>query len=201
MRIGGFVKQSFIDWEGKIAAVIFTKGCNFRCSYCHNKSLVFPELLDKTQDIPQEEILEYLESRKEWLEGVVISGGEPTVQGDLVNFIQAVREMGYMVKLDTNGSDPPLLKYLTGNRLVDYVAMDIKHIPEEVPYREVICCDFPDIAEKVKESAEILRYSHVSYLLRTTVLPGIHTSGVISRLKGEFPGYNFRFQDYRPVTF
>ncbi|HZJ73928.1 MAG TPA: anaerobic ribonucleoside-triphosphate reductase activating protein, partial [Perlabentimonas sp.] len=126
MRIGGFVKQSFIDWEGKITSVIFTKGCNFRCGFCHNPSLVLPKLIEQTPDIEVAAITEHLRKRKQWLDGVVITGGEPTLHNDLSTFIKTIKELGYPVKLDTNGSNPTLLKKLIADNSVDYVAMDIK---------------------------------------------------------------------------
>ena len=116
MRIASLQKQSFIDWEGKTAAVIFTKGCNFRCGYCHNPSLVLPHLLDRTPDLSEKEIMGYLLSRKNWLDGVVITGGEPTIQPDLPTFMAAVKEAGFAIKLDTNGTNPDMLNELIKNK-------------------------------------------------------------------------------------
>ena len=126
MRIGAFLKQSLIDWEGRVSAVIFTKGCNFRCGYCHNPYLVLPELLRQTQDIEEHEVLDFLDRRKNWLDGVVISGGEPTLHEDLIPFIQKIKALGLPVKLDTNGSHPEVLEQLIGGKWIDAVAMDIK---------------------------------------------------------------------------
>ncbi|MDI6813294.1 MAG: anaerobic ribonucleoside-triphosphate reductase activating protein [Desulfitobacteriaceae bacterium] len=110
MIIGGFTKLSTIDWPGKLAAVIFTRGCNFRCPWCHNKSLVWPELYGP--EIPGPEVLAYLEKRKSYLDGVVVTGGEPTIQKDLPAFLKKIKNIGLKVKLDTNGSNPNMLEYL-----------------------------------------------------------------------------------------
>lgn len=128
MRIGGFTKQSFIDWEGKTTAVIFTKGCNFRCEYCHNPELVYPKLMEQSEDILETEIFDFLSTRKNWLDGVVITGGEPTLQKDLKELIVKIKKMDFAVKLDTNGFFSKILKELLKSNLIDYVAMDIKTI-------------------------------------------------------------------------
>jgi pyruvate formate lyase activating enzyme len=98
MKIGGFEKQSFIDWEGRMAAVIFTKGCNFRCGYCHNPELVYPELMQQSNDISEDYVFDFLLSRQNWLDGVVITGGEPTLQRDLQDFIKKIKKTGYAIK-------------------------------------------------------------------------------------------------------
>lgn len=124
MVIGGFQKFSLADFPGKISAIVFTRGCNFRCPYCHN-----PELVDPTRyapEIPKEEVLRFLGSRRRQLQGVVLTGGEPTLHEDLPSFLAAIRELGFAVKLDTNGSNPDLLEAIIRDSLVDYIAMDIK---------------------------------------------------------------------------
>ena len=122
MNIGGFQKFTLIDYPGKISAVIFTQGCNFRCAYCHN-----PELLEtKAGLISEKQILDFLETRKKQLEAVVVTGGEPTLQLDLINFLEKVNKMGFLVKLDTNGTKPRIIKKALELNLVDYIAMDIK---------------------------------------------------------------------------
>ena len=122
MNIGGFQKFSLIDYPGKISAVIFTQGCNFRCPYCHN-----PELLEISSGVINEkQILDFLESRKKQLEAVVITGGEPTLQSDLIPFLKKIKQMGFFIKLDSNGSNYKMIKEILELNLVDYVAMDIK---------------------------------------------------------------------------
>ena len=122
MKIGGFVKNSFVDYPGKIACTIFTVGCNMRCWYCHNS-----HLFNKQKNlISEEEIFEFLQTHKDFLDGVVISGGEPTLQPDLIDFIKKIKFFGNDVKLDTNGTNFDVLDHLIKEKLVDYVAMDIK---------------------------------------------------------------------------
>ena len=130
MLIGGFQKFSFIDYPGKVCAIVFTCGCNFRCSYCHNPELVMPELFK--EPIPEGEILSFLENRKGKLDAVTITGGEPTMQRDLLEFVLSVKKLGFLIKLDTNGSDPDVLR--EAMKEVDYVAMDVKAPLEK--YRE-----------------------------------------------------------------
>ena len=164
MRIGGFQKFSLIDYPGKICAIVFTQGCNFRCPYCHNPELVKPSLFGKT--IIEEEIFSFLEKRKGKLDAVEITGGEPTLQKDLVDFIHRVKEMGYLVKLDTNGSNPEMLEIIINHGLVDYIAMDIKAPLEK--YKEVTHSVISP--EKIKRSIRIIMNSNIKYEFRTTVV-------------------------------
>ena len=168
MKISGFQKLTLLDFPGKIACIIFTQGCNFCCSYCQN-SLLIPH--ENEELIAEEEIFEYLNQRKKILDGIVISGGEPTIQIGLTNFIKRVKELGLLVKLDTNGSNPNLLKQLIEEKLVDYVAMDIKNLLED--YEEVTKCKV-NIAN-IKKSMEILKQGKVEYEFRTTIIKNIHT--------------------------
>ena len=127
---GGLQKCSLIDYPGVVSCVIFTQGCNFRCPFCHNPSLV-PSAAQETREHPSEkEVMAFLRGRKDLLSGVVLSGGEPTLHGDLMEFCRRIKEMGYFIKLDTNGSRPKMLAALMEKNLVDYVAMDIKTLPE-----------------------------------------------------------------------
>jgi len=128
MVIGGIQKNSLIDYPGKISCVIFVAGCNFQCPYCHNPSLVHSHLMIPKFEI--EEVFGFLDSRRDFLEGVVVSGGEPTIQPDIVPFCERIKRMGYPVKLDTNGSRPKVLEHLIRDDFVDYVAMDIKTLPD-----------------------------------------------------------------------
>lgn len=185
MLIGGFIKQSFIDYPGKMAAVVFTAGCNFRCWYCHNPELVLPELISKNELIPLESLIGYLTERKGWLEGVAITGGEPTLHTDLPDFIQTVKSLGYQVKLDTNGSNPGMLSKILANKLIDYVAMDIKNILEPEPYNQIIGVEQPEkMVEKLKASIEIIKLSGITYEFRTTRIPEIHTPAIMEQLIG-----------------
>jgi len=197
MRIGGLTKQSFIDWEGRITAVIFTKGCNFRCGYCHNPELVYPKLIQQSEDIPEKDIFDYLSSRKTWLDGVVITGGEPTLQNDLKDFIVKIRNMGYAIKLDTNGSLPIILEDLVKCNLIDYVAMDIKTILELNEYKKICGIKDPQLLMKIEKSIGILKESVIDYQLRTTIIPQFHTKEMIDKLQREFSYCNYQLQEYR----
>lgn len=197
MRIGGFVKQSLIDWDGKICAVIFTKGCNFRCDYCHNKQLVFPSLYNKNVDIDPEFIIQHLVTRSRWLDGVVITGGEPTIQEDLPDFICSIKNLGLKVKLDTNGSNPEMLKRLLCLKLPDYIAMDIKTILNPISYGAIIGFEDITICNKVDSSLKILEESGIPFELRTTIIPGYHSAEIQDYLKLKFSQYNYKFQEFR----
>jgi len=124
MIIGGFQKFSLLDYPDKISAIIFTQGCNFNCSYCHNKELISKEPYDNSINI--EEIWNFLNKRWKQLDAVVITGGEPTLQPDLIEFMQKIKNLGFLIKLDTNGSNPDVIKEVIRLKLADYIAMDVK---------------------------------------------------------------------------
>ena len=170
MRIDGLQKMTLLDFPGKVACTVFTGGCNFRCPFCHNALLVtkLPEKPDYTED----EILSFLEKRVGLLDGVAITGGEPLLNPDIADFIRKIRDMGYAVKLDTNGSFPERLKAIVGEGLVDYVAMDIKNRREK--YAETIGFKNLDLS-KIEESVEFLKSGAVDYEFRTTVVEQFHT--------------------------
>jgi pyruvate formate lyase activating enzyme len=197
MRIGGFLKQSLIDWEGMIAAVIFTKGCNFRCGYCHNPSLVLPDFYKETEETEIEEILSYLSTHKNWIDGVVISGGEPTIHSDLPNLIKAIRQAGYSIKLDTNGSNPLMIEGLISGHLVDFVAMDIKTVLQPAEYARITNCQDTCLIEKIVKSVNILRESRIQYQFRTTLVPTVHTEEIVEYLKKKFKSDPWIQQQYR----
>lgn len=163
-KVGGLQKFTLIDYPGKPACIIFTQGCNFRCGYCYNVELVLPERFEKP--IPLKYIIAFLEERVSFLEGVVITGGEPTIQKGLYDFVKTLKDMGYAVKLDTNGSMPHVIEELLKNNLLDYIAMDVKAPVEK--YNHVIGVKF-DVS-KVLESIELIMSSGVDYEFRTTVV-------------------------------
>ena len=169
MRILGFQKMTMLDFPGKIACTLFTAGCNFRCPFCHNAPLVTH--IDG-QEFSQEEILSYLNKRKGMLDGVCITGGEPLLWKDTRDLIIKIKELGYAVKLDTNGSFPEVLKSLVNDKLVDYVAMDVKNSPEK--YALTADAD-TSVVEKVDESIKFLLSGVVDYEFRTTVVKEFHT--------------------------
>ncbi len=162
MLIGGIQKFSLIDYPGKICAIVFTQGCNFRCPYCHN-----PELINPGRSIiSEDELLSFLEKRKGRLDAVEITGGEPTLQNDLVASLKRIKEMGYSVKLDTNGSRPEVIEKLIESRVVDYLAMDIKAPLEK--YREITCSDIdPD---RIRDSIDLIMGSRLDNEFRTTIV-------------------------------
>ena len=151
MRIGGLQKLTLLDYPGKVACTVFLSGCNLRCPYCHNPGLVLPEQSEGSE-IPEAEVLSFLERRKGKLDGVCITGGEPTLQPELPEFLEKLRRLGYAVKLDTNGTNPAMLKALLQERVLDYVAMDIKNSPSR--YAET--CGGIDCLSRVRESAALL---------------------------------------------
>lgn len=161
--IGGLQKSSLIDYPEKISAIVFTQGCNFRCPYCHN-----PELISKSAstEILVDALFEFLNSRIGKIDGVVITGGEPTLHKGLLDLIKKIKCLGFAVKLDTNGTNPEMLEYLIKEKLIDYVAMDIKAPFEK--YGEVVCSNVN--TENVLKSIEILKNSNIDYEFRTTVV-------------------------------
>ena len=165
MEISGLIKTSLIDYPEKIAAVIFTQGCNFQCGFCHNPDLI-PIIGGK---ISEKDIFNYLDLRKEKLDGVVITGGEPSIQKNLEKFMTKIKDRGFLVKLDTNGSNPYGLQSLLDKKLIDYVAMDIKGPLEE--YSKITSFLNNNVIQK---SIELLINGKVSYEFRTTVLPYYH---------------------------
>lgn len=169
MRIVGLMKTTLLDYPGKVASTLFTGGCNFRCPYCHNGDLV---LSHNTMDAySEEEIFKHLNKRKNTLDGVCITGGEPTLQTELPSFIRKVKSLDLLIKLDTNGTNPAMLKSLLEEGLLDYVAMDIKHSKEK--YNEVACMDNLNL-ESVEESVNLLMNSGIEYEFRTTVTRELH---------------------------
>jgi len=164
MKIGYVQKTSFIDYPGKISAIVFAQGCNFRCPYCHNPELVDPERF--CDNLLMEDVYAYLEKRKGKLDGVVITGGEPTLQSDLVTFIQKVKSLGYLVKLDTNGSRPRVLQDLIRKGILDYIAMDIKAPFEKYSRVTGMLVNITQI----RKSISIIKESGIPYEFRTTLV-------------------------------
>ena len=177
MRIGGFQRASLIDYSGKVCAVVFAQGCNFRCPYCHNPELVYPELFNNP--IPDKEILAFLEKRKGLIDGVVITGGEPLLQPDVEGFIKEVKEMGYAVKLDTNGSKPQKLKALLVENLIDYIAMDYKSPLEK--YSSIVHAEVN--IDDIRKTLRMLVESGLPYEVRTTLFRGLTMDDVLRMMK------------------
>jgi len=177
MKIGGLQKHSLIDYPGKISCVLFLAGCNFSCPYCHNPQLAGdPD--HRPEGVAVEEVFGFLTQRRGWLEGVVISGGEPTLHPDLPNLCRGIKELGYPVKLDTNGSRPLMLKALVADGLLDYLAMDIKTDPER--YAEGI--GHLSDSSALLASLQIVMDSGVDYEFRTTCVRPLVTPGTIQHI-------------------
>lgn len=172
MKIGGLQKLTLLDYPGKLASTVFTSGCSFKCPFCHNKELVF--VPENYSFLNTEEVLSYLAKRKNLLDGICITGGEPLLQEGLLPFIEAVKEMGYFIKLDTNGNNPQKLKEIVNSGLVDYVAMDVKNSKEK--YHETVGLNEHvfDI-QRIEESISFLLSGIVDYEFRTTVVKELHT--------------------------
>ena len=177
MLLKGLQKLTLLDFPGRLAATVFVGGCNFRCPFCHNASLVLPEKFGPT--LPEEEFFSFLSSRLGKLTGVCVSGGEPTLHPEIADFLRRIKNMGLAVKLDTNGYRPDVLESLIDEGLVDYVAMDIKNSPER--YGETVGLRSFDV-EPIKKSVEILLSGRVDYEFRTTVMRELHTEDDIRKM-------------------
>jgi len=190
LKVGGFQELSLLDYPGKVASIIFLINCNFRCKYCYNPDLLSDKHFNESNRklFGAKKILHNLSSTKKMIDGVVITGGEPTVNPDLVEFIKEIKSMGLFVKLDTNGSNPAMLKRLIDEKLIDYVAMDIKSPLDK--YAEL--CGYKD-TDKIKESLEILKISNILREFRTTVWPTFDVND-IERIAKLIPGETLYLQ-------
>jgi len=195
MEIGGLQKLTLIDYPGRLAATVFLIGCDFRCPWCYSSELILPKKIKKQPKISQKELFKFLKERKKLLDGLVLCGGEPTINKKLPNFIKKIKKLGYLVKLDTNGSNPKMLKKLIKGKLIDYVAMDIK-LPKE---------RYPEIfgkrvkIEDIEESIKILKEGKSDYEFRTTVVPTIHTKEDILKIAKWIRGAKrYYLQNFRP---
>ena len=195
-KIYGLEKMSLVDYDGHICATIFLASCNFRCPFCHNSSLVLD--VDKLEAYSSDEIFDYLEKRKHVLDAVCITGGEPTLTSNLEEIIDKIKEMGYLVKLDSNGTKPDLLKHLIDTKKVDYIAMDIKSSYEN--YCKVAGISNNLLIDKVKESVELLKNSGIDYEFRTTLVKELHDIddiyGIGEIVKGAKRFYFQKFTDH-----
>lgn len=176
MLISGWMKTSMVDYPGKLSSVVFIQGCNMNCFYCHNKELIHP---GKTSKVDETEIFDWLTKRKPFVEAVVVSGGEPSLQQDLPEFLLKIKNMGLRTKLDTNGTRPDVLEILIYKGLLDYIAMDIKAPLEK--YHEI--CGVRLVDNCIKESISIIKNSHVSHEFRTTLAPGINMEDIKGIIK------------------
>lgn len=198
MLIGGIQTLTLLDYPGKVACLVFTAGCNMRCGYCHNYEFVLPEKIKELQNdfIPEEKVFSFLETREGFLDGVAITGGEPTVHPDLPDFIRQIKKMGFLVKLDTNGTNPDMLKKLYDENLLDYVAMDIKASREKYDVITGAKLNFSDI----ERSKKLIQASGKDYEFRTTVVQGFHDEEEIDRIASFCEGARqYTLQNFRSV--
>lgn len=194
--LSGIKKSTLLDYPGKVATIVFTAGCNLRCGYCHNSEFVLPEKIQKiSHDFISENIFfRFLKTRIGFLDGVVICGGEPTIHADLPDFCRKIQEAGFLVKLDTNGSKPKVLEKLLDEKLVDYIAMDIKYPLDRY---EVVSGRKIDI-NLYRASIEIIRTRLPEYEFRTTVIKGVHTPEDIEHITLAISGaWHYYLQNYR----
>ncbi len=217
IKIGGLQKLTLIDYPGHLAATIFLTGCNFRCPWCYSAELVLPEKIKKQlhpvrknfsngAGISEKELLKFLKERKKLIDGVVLCGGEPVISKGLTPFIKKIKKMGFFVKLDTNGSNPEILKKLIDKKLVDYIAMDIKapfgaksQISKFKSQSYEKATGVKINLEKIKKSVEIIKNSGIDYEFRTTVVPGIHIKEDILQIAREIsPAKRYYLQNFRP---
>lgn len=176
LEIKGLQKTSLIDYAPYTSCVVFLGGCSFRCPFCQNPDLVLSP--EKLETIKQDDLFEFLRKRKKWLDGVCITGGEPTIHEELPEFIKKIKELGYTVKLDTNGHDPAILKELIDKKLIDYAAMDIKNSLQKYNESSGVKVDI----EKIKESADIIRNSGIDYEFRMTLVPKLHEKDDLEKI-------------------
>jgi pyruvate formate lyase activating enzyme len=192
MEIKGFQKITLVDYPGKVGCTIFLGGCDFRCGFCHNRDLVLNYNL--MPSIPEKDIIDYLQEKREWIEGVVVSGGEPLLHKDLGGFLSKIKEMGYNIKIDTNGTNPDFLQRLINMGLLDFIAMDVKNSLDR--YDETT--GVRDEPEKIRRSINIIKESGVEHEFRTTVVRGLHTGGEMKRIGLLIKGSRFAIQNFRP---
>ncbi len=183
MEIKGFIETSLIDWDGKIVSVVFLPGCNFRCPFCHNHILVkHPEQI---ADVPWKRIETFLRAKKGWIDGVVVTGGEPTIHKDLVPLLTKLKDMGLPVKLDTNGSAPDRLKRIIEAGLVEFIAMDIK---ASFDGSYDLACGVPVNKDNIRESIALIMSSGLDYEFRTTIVPQYHDLDSMENIAREIKG-------------
>jgi pyruvate formate lyase activating enzyme len=205
MLIAGIEPFTLLDFPGKIACILFTLGCNFKCGYCHNAQFVKPQKdeFSKNKIISESSIFQFLDERRNLLDGVVICGGEPTIQPGIIEFLQKIKSKGFLIKLDTNGFKPEVLKQILAAQLIDYVAMDIKSSKKKY---SLICGVDVDFS-KIEQSRDLILNSNIDSEFRTTVIKGIHDKDEIEDIANFCKGtkkyviQNFRDKETLDPTF
>jgi len=195
IEIGGLQKTTLIDYPGRLAATVFLIGCNFRCPFCYSAELVVPDKIKDQPRVSQKDFFSFLKERKGLLEAITVCGGEPSLNKDLPAFIRKIKKLGYLIKLDTNGSNPLMLEKLIKEKLVDYVAMDIK-APRD-SYEKIAGKSVK--IEDIEKSIDILKQNKVDYEFRTTIVPTIHSKGDIIKIaKWIGPAKRYYLQNFMP---
>lgn len=193
MNIGGLATMTLLDYPGKVAATIFTNGCNFKCPFCHNGDLVLSNYINNNS-FSKKDILSFLKKRQGLLDGVCITGGEPTLQPDLFDFIKEIKELGLLIKLDSNGYMPDIIDQAINYKLIDYIAMDFKSSYEKYNLAAGISID----TNRIKESVNIIINSNIDYEFRTTLVKGIHTFDDMILMATELKGAKqYYLQSYK----
>jgi len=186
MEIKGFIGVSLVDWDGKVSSVIFLPSCNMRCPFCYNTKLVLQP--SQLPTVPLENILGYLKKNRGWIDGVVVTGGEPTIHEDLPVLCQEIKKLDFLVKLDTNGTNPKMIRGLIDNGLIDYVAMDVKAPFTEEKYSKASGAKATALLTKIGQTTKTLLDGEVEYEFRTTLVPTLHTKsdirGICEKIKG-----------------
>lgn len=208
MLIGGLQKLTLIDYPGKLACTVFCMGCNFRCPFCYSSELILPEKMKKQPKISEDYLFDFLKKRKGLLEGVVLCGGEPTVSKDLPDLVKRIKNLGYLVKLDTNGSNPSLLEGLIEKNLIDYVALDVKAPKEK--YLKIIGMEAQfsglksnfwkeRIIKNIEKSINLLKEGKIDYEFRTTVIPTLlEKEDILKIARWIRPDKKYFLQNFRP---
>ena len=193
--IKGFDRMSLLDWDGMVATTLYLPGCNFRCPYCHNAGLVLAP--EEYETIPLKDILSYIEEHNDFLDGAVITGGEPTIHPHLAELVESIRDAGLRVKLDTNGSAPDVVEYLIDSELIDYVAMDVKAPLDYEAYSRSAGIADRDALERVRDTIDLLMEGRVEYEFRMTVVPALHRATDLERVASQIEGARrFVLQSY-----
>lgn len=197
MIVGGFQPLSLVDYPGKVATIVFTQGCLFRCPFCHNPKLVSQKMEPSEEERRTEErFWEHLKRRAGFIDGVVVTGGEPTLHADLPEFLARIKSLGYLVKLDTNGISPEMVREMLSQKLVDYFAMDLKDVWERYQRIANIAPEHVAMLANCEKTFEIIRNSGIPYEWRTTVLPGVHTDESFVEIARQLlPGERYYLQD------
>jgi len=205
MKIGGLQKLSLIDFPNKVAATVFLTGCNFKCGFCQNPELVDPEKIKNQPEVSEKEFFEFLDSKIGLIDGICITGGEPTINPDLIDFIKRIKAKGFLIKLDTNGSNPKVLEKLIKENLLDFIAMDIKtSVDVKIKNQKSKIKNYDKATgvsvnlKKILRSVELIKNSEINYEFRTTVVPGLVDKSDIEKIGQWLSGAkNFALQQFQ----